>query len=177
MNTGNNAASSPISAPAATVPSASASTGEEWVTERSLQKLLVSSQIIAALAVPVILALIGFGVQRAIQGDTIKRDYVNLAISLLTPKKDDDPQTSPELKNWAIRLLNENSPVKLTAPEIDSIKQQGLPADASPVIRSNNRMSIDDFPEGLNKETLRAILGAMRDDTDSKLGITKENVK
>jgi len=35
-------------------------------------------------------------------------------------------QTTPELKNWAIKLLNDSSPVKLSEPEIISVKKNGL---------------------------------------------------
>lgn len=95
--------------------------------ERTLQKWLLGSQIFAAIAIPIVLAVVGFFVQKAIQGETIKRDYVNLAVTLLAPQKKDDPEKSKELRKWAIRLLNDSSPVKLTTPESEALLNEGLP--------------------------------------------------
>lgn len=55
--------------------------------DQKLSRLLVVSQIITMLAVPVVLAVVGFWVQRSLQEQQIKRDYVSLAVSLLLPKK------------------------------------------------------------------------------------------
>lgn len=99
---------------------------KEFVSKSSLEKALLISQIFSMIAIPVVLALIGYWVQRGVQDQQIKRDYVNLAISLLVPKKEGEVQTTPELKNWAVKLLNDSSPVKLSEPEIISVKKNGL---------------------------------------------------
>ncbi|NHN69933.1 MULTISPECIES: NlpC/P60 family protein [Pseudomonas] len=99
---------------------------QELVSETALKKALLFSQIFSMIAIPVVLALIGYWVQRSVQDQQIKRDYVNLAISLLIPKKEGEAQTTPELTNWAIKLLNDSAPVKLSEPEIISVKRDGL---------------------------------------------------
>lgn len=99
---------------------------KEFVSKSSLEKALLISQIFSMIAIPVVLALIGYWVQRGVQDQQIKRDYVNLAISLWVPKKEGEVQTTPELKNWAVKLLNDSSPVKLSEPEIISVKRNGL---------------------------------------------------
>ncbi|WP_122564449.1 hypothetical protein [Pseudomonas viridiflava] len=55
--------------------------------DQALARMLVVSQIVSILAIPVVLALAGFWVQQSLQDQQIKRDYVNLAVSLLLPKK------------------------------------------------------------------------------------------
>ena len=115
------------------------------------------------MAVPVVLGIAGFFVQKAVQGETIKRDYVSLAITLLAPQKKDDPQTSTELKQWAIRLLNESSPVKLTAREIDSIDKQGLPRFS---FGTDNTSNPD--PEMIRKITEEALQRAMQEAIQKK---------
>ena len=100
---------------------------KEWVSERTLQKGVLIAQIISMLAIPIVVAFVGFFIQKAVQGETIKRDYVRLAVTLLAPKKKEEPEISSELKQWAIRLLNESSPVPLAASEIQSIKANGIP--------------------------------------------------
>ncbi|WP_095191216.1 hypothetical protein [Pseudomonas sp. Irchel 3E19] len=99
---------------------------QESVSELTLKKALLLSQIFSMIAIPVVLALIGYWVQRGVQDQQIKRDYGNLAISLLAPKKEGEVQTSPELTNWAIKLLNDSAPIKLSEPEIVSIKKSGI---------------------------------------------------
>lgn len=98
----------------------------EIISRPVLEKALLLSQIFSMIAIPVVLAIIGYWVQRGIQDQQIKRDYVNLAISLLVPKNEGEVQTTPELKNWAVKLLNDSAPVKLSEPEIISVKKNGL---------------------------------------------------
>lgn len=74
--------------------------------DQRLSRLLVVTQIVSMLAIPVVLAVVGFWVQRSLQEQQIKRDYVSLAVSLLLPKKDGEKETSPELRSWATALLN-----------------------------------------------------------------------
>lgn len=94
--------------------------------DQKLSRLLVISQIITMLAVPVVLAVVGFRVQRSLQEQQIKRDYVSLAVSLLLPKKEGEKETSPELRTWATELLNESSPVKLSKAQSQSLQINGL---------------------------------------------------
>lgn len=102
------------------------SSNREMVSKTALEKALLISQIFSMIAIPVVLAAIGYWVQRGIQDQQIKRDYVNLAISLLVPKKEGEVQTTPELKDWAVKLLNDSAPIKLSEPEIISVKKNGL---------------------------------------------------
>jgi hypothetical protein len=91
-----------------------------------LSRFLVFSQILSILAVPIVLAYVGFLVQGSLQEQQVKRDYVNLAVSLLTPKKDGEKETSKELRDWAISLLNESSPIKLSPEQVKSLQENGL---------------------------------------------------
>lgn len=102
------------------------SNSQELFSETALKKALLFSQVFSMIGIPVVLALIGYWVQRGVQDQQIKRDYVSLAISLLVPKKDGEAQTSPELTNWAIKLLNDSAPVKLSESEMISMKKNGL---------------------------------------------------
>jgi hypothetical protein len=71
------------------------------------------SRTFAIVAVPIVIAVGGWLIQRRLQKQTISRDYVQLAVTILeNPDKDKVPD---ELREWAVDLLNENSPVKLSA--------------------------------------------------------------
>lgn len=94
--------------------------------DQALARILVGSQIVSILAIPIVLALVGFWVQQTLQDQQIKRDYVNLAVSLLLPKKDGEQEPPRELRKWAAKLLNESSPVKLTEEQLNAIERGGL---------------------------------------------------
>ncbi|PHN31373.1 hypothetical protein [Pseudomonas sp. ICMP 460] len=102
--------------------------------DQKLSRLLVLSQIFSILAIPVVLALIGFWVQRSLQEQQIKRDYVSLAVSLLLPKKEGEKETSPELRSWATELLNDSSPVKLSKKQSESLRRNGLSLQPGDII-------------------------------------------
>lgn len=92
----------------------------------ALSRTLVAAQILSILAIPVVLALVGYWVQASLQEQQIKRDYVSLAVSLLLPKKDGEKEASEELRAWAVQLLNNSSPVKLSEAQTVDLKRNGL---------------------------------------------------
>ncbi len=94
--------------------------------DQTLARMLVVSQIVSILAIPVVLALVGFWVQQSLQDQQIKRDYVNLAVSLLLPKKEGEQESPRELRKWAAQLLSNSSPVKLTDDQLIAIERGGL---------------------------------------------------
>jgi|LNAP01.1.fsa_nt_gb hypothetical protein len=94
--------------------------------DQALARILVVSQIVSILAIPIVLALVGFWVQQSLQDQQIKRDYVNLAVSLLLPKKNGEQESPRELRKWAAKLLSDSSPVKLTEEQLTAIERGGL---------------------------------------------------
>jgi hypothetical protein len=69
------------------------------------------SRIVSAVAIPIVLAVVGFVVQRRLQNQTVQREYVSLAVSIL--QETDEKKAPAELKQWAATLLDQNAPVKL----------------------------------------------------------------
>lgn len=126
--------------------------GSELFSKESLEKLLLVTQIFSMLAIPVLLALIGYWVQKGIQEQQIKRDYVSLAISLLTPRPKEEVKTPPELVGWAIRLLNDSSPVKLSEQEVAAIQKNGLPPGDTNLLSGSASSIIADLLESLKDE-------------------------
>jgi hypothetical protein len=74
----------------------------------TLTKLQSIASIISSLAIPVVLAVFGWFVQAGISNDGIKKDYVQIAIGII---KDVDKNKDPELRAWALDILEKNSPV------------------------------------------------------------------
>ena len=71
------------------------------------------SRMASIAALPIILAIGGWVIQRQLQNRTVSRDYVQLALTIL--QNPDQSKVAPELREWAVELLNANSPTKLKA--------------------------------------------------------------
>lgn len=71
-------------------------------------------------AIPVVLAIGGWTIQRQLQNQTVSRDYVQLALTIL--QSPDQSKVPPELREWAVELLNDNSPTKLNAKAVANLK-------------------------------------------------------
>ncbi|MFZ4287534.1 hypothetical protein [Variovorax sp. HJSM1_2] len=75
-----------------------------------LDQVEQASKIVGSVAVPLLVALFGWLIQQQLASQTVSRDYVQLAVSILKePKKEDDQQ----LREWAVELLNRHAPIKL----------------------------------------------------------------
>lgn len=78
------------------------------------------SRMLSIVAIPVVLAIGGWWIQRQLQDQSIRRDYVQLALTIL--QNPDTSKVPPEIREWAVDLLNENSPTKLNAQAIKNLK-------------------------------------------------------
>jgi len=78
------------------------------------------SRIFSIGAIPLVLGVGGWLIQRKLQDRSIRRDYVKLALTLL--QNTDKEKVPPAIREWAVDLLNENSPTKLNAQAIQSLK-------------------------------------------------------
>jgi hypothetical protein len=98
---------------------ATGSQGPHWldITER-IGKL--ASIIAIPIVIPLALAFYSAKVQQNSQKETINRDYVQLAVSILTQKKE---ETNEALRNWAVDLLSEHSPTKFDPQVIAALKR------------------------------------------------------
>ncbi len=70
--------------------------------------------------IPIVLMIGGYMVQKSIQQQAIKRDYVQLAVSIL--QKSDTSDENEGLRGWAVKLLNDNSNVKLSESVQNQLK-------------------------------------------------------
>lgn len=90
-------------------------TPESWLD--SAEKI---SRMLSIAAIPVVIAIGGWLIQRQLQDQSIRRDYVQLAVSIL--QNPDPSKVPPEIRDWAVELLNENSPTKLNAQAVANLK-------------------------------------------------------
>jgi hypothetical protein len=78
------------------------------------------SKILSIAAIPIVIAVGGWYIQKQLQNQTVSRDYVQLAVSIL--KEPDQSKIKPELRSWAVDLLSDNSPTKLKPDVIAKLK-------------------------------------------------------
>jgi hypothetical protein len=116
------------------------------------------SRILSIVAIPVVIAVGGWLIQRQLQDQTIRRDYVQLALSIL--QNPEPSKVPPEIREWAVDLLDENSPTKLNAQAIQKLKSGAItlsgfsfvPSSAlTPELRQSLETSLQNFKDHLVK--------------------------
>ena len=87
------------------------------------------SKTLSIAAIPIVLSIGGWIIQRQLQNQTVSKDYVQLAVSIL--KEPESSTIKPEMRAWAVQLLNDNSPTKFTPQVSEQLKtgQAQLPAN------------------------------------------------
>lgn len=80
-------------------------------TQTTLEKIQSIASIASSIAIPLILAIGGYVVQREIADGGIKKDYVGMATSIL---KEDARSQDPALRLWAIETMSAFAPIKLS---------------------------------------------------------------
>jgi hypothetical protein len=118
-----------------------------------LEKIESVSRTISIVAIPLVLAVGGWIIQRQLQSQTIGATYVNLAVTIL--ENPDKSKVPNELREWAVDLLNDNSPTKLNPKAVASLKSGDitLPSsfnfvpstDLTPDIKQQLETSLNDF--------------------------------
>jgi len=74
--------------------------------------------IFSAIAIPIVLTIAGYFIQKQITTDSLKKDYVGIAAGIL---KDDAKLQEPDLRAWAVKVLDDNSPVPFSKKAKDSL--------------------------------------------------------
>ena len=84
------------------------------------------ASILATLAVPIIIAVAGWQIQTTISKESVRKDYVQMAIGILSSK---DAKSDLPLRKWSVALLKQSSPVpfndevgnRLAAPSVIAV--------------------------------------------------------
>ena len=114
------------------------------------------SRTVSIAAIPLVLGVGGWLIQRQLQDQSIKRDYVQLALTIL--QNPDTSKVPPEIREWAVDLLNENSPTKLNPQAIKNLKSGSVtlpsfnfvPSTAlTPALKQTLQTSLEDFKKYL----------------------------
>lgn len=82
--------------------------GQSGSTSDGLERAKAYATIFSAVAIPIVLAAVGYFIQRQIVDDGLKKDYVSIATNIL---KEDPKKQEPELRAWAVEVLDNNSTI------------------------------------------------------------------
>jgi hypothetical protein len=104
--------------------------------QSSLNKWQAIASITASIAIPLILAIFGFLVQQQLASEGLKKDYVQIATSIL---KENPNGQEKELRKWAVEVLDRNAEIPFTANAKESLER------GFPIIRS--QFIFPDAPE------------------------------
>lgn len=113
------------------------------------------AKILSLIAVPVILAIGGWWIQGALSQRNVSKDYVTLAVSILSKPQDD---TDTELRAWAVDLLNANSPVPLNFSTAKKLTKGEL---RLPQLTLNSFQSITDLHFGDKRRMMSRSVGRL----------------
>lgn len=86
----------------------------------NFDKLQSIAQILSLLAIPVLVAIFGWKIQEEMKEKEVRRDFVQIAISVLSsPQGMDDGKA--QLRHWASRILASMSPVPFDDGEFKAL--------------------------------------------------------
>lgn len=79
--------------------------------ESALDRWKSISFIASSIAIPIVLAIVGYFIQKQLAEEGLKKDYVSIAASIL---KENPINQEPELRKWAVTMLDSNSPISFS---------------------------------------------------------------
>lgn len=107
------------------------------------------AKILSLVAIPVVLAVFGWIIQNRLSERNVSQEYVKLAVSVL--EKPESSKVPAGLRDWAVDLLNQNSPTKFSAETMRQLKtgEINLASVLSSVLATaNNGGGIAPSPDG-----------------------------
>jgi hypothetical protein len=116
------------------------------------------SKVLSLAAIPFVLGIGGLLIERQLQNQTVKKDYVQIAIAILT--EPDKAKVDPIIREWAVDLLNDNSPRQFSSDTVEKLKKGEISLLGTTVAKVDtpiNKTEVSINPN--NGEKLRYRLG------------------
>jgi len=77
------------------------------------------ARLLSLVAIPVVLAILGWLIQDTLTRRNVSQEYVNLSVQILTNRND---VVDPGIRDWAVDLLNDNAPIRLSDSVVARLK-------------------------------------------------------
>lgn len=78
------------------------------------------ARVLSLVAIPIVLAIVGWLIQDRLAVQNVRQEYVKLAVSIL--ENPSSAQSPAELRDWAVDLLTQNAPTKFSSETIQQLK-------------------------------------------------------
>lgn len=88
------------------------------IEKDKLERIQSIASICSSIAIPLVLAVMGYFVQKQFAEEGLKKDYVSIAAGIL---KDDPSKQEPDLRKWAVNVLDSNSPIPFSKQAKDGL--------------------------------------------------------
>lgn len=82
------------------------------------------SQSIAVLAIPIVVAYMGWSIQAEMKNSEVRKDFVQMAIGIMAQPAETEQQRL--LREWAARVLADSSPVPFKRDEMHAIQEKPI---------------------------------------------------
>lgn len=149
--------------------------------QSNLARIQSIASIVAAIAIPLVLAAFGYAVQQSIAKDGIHKDYVSIAMEIL---RESGSTQDPELKKWAVAVVTKYSPVPFSedaTKELERIQYIKPKLPELPEVARQESLGAICEPScikslGLKIESWRQILSGSSNDLDALQTVSDESV-
>lgn len=91
--------------------------------QETLNKVQSIAAILSSVAIPIVIALVGWWVQSTVSTESIKKDYVQMAVGIL---KDTEKQKDEEMRKWAVAVLDKYSPIPFSQSLRDKLEKGAI---------------------------------------------------
>ena len=106
--------------------------------EKNIGLFWARLEIVGVAAIPIVIAVTGYFLQKSNSEESIKKDYVQIAINVLSQKETiSDIEIRNELGQWAIKVLSKNSPIEFS----ESLERNLLESKAAAVFSSTGNLT------------------------------------
>jgi hypothetical protein len=148
------------------------------MSDSSLSKWQAIASIAASIAIPLVLAIFGFMVQRQLATEGLKKDYVQIAISIL---KENPSGQDKELRSWAVEVLDRNAEIPFSKGAKESL-EKGFPLVRNQLFFPTPPEQCMKSPEQLQlytmvKSTMKGEYLEIKDQKKFLLGVVAESAK
>ena len=139
--------------------------------KETLEKCQIIANIFAVVAIPVLVGIFGWVIQNQMKEKEMRRDFVQIAISVLSEKSSNDNR-NVNLKKWAARLLAQSSPVEFESGELEAFiyNEDGF--------ESFRRMASETISLDISQQLIRALKVSKKEleNSDAKSNKSLESI-
>ena len=108
--------------------------------DKALDSLEKIAKIISLVALPIVVAVVGWWMQNSLAQRTADQEYVKLAVTIIN-----DPESHEAMKEWAVNLLDDKSPTDFT-PQMRASLISGQAT--LPFVPQSDDFSVQFSPDG-----------------------------